>query len=125
MTNVEKADTPDQRLGYVQHNCSVKLSLELGPKSKLLKGIEPQTHSMRFFEVRFQRRHYAIFEAQNENIRLFSTQKWRRLMGINVRLKMSIMRIRIEPEGLQLLCNRAIDQVIRAAEMEILHGTDR
>jgi hypothetical protein len=75
--------------------------------------------------MRFRKSHYAIFGAHTENIRLFSTQKWRRLMGINVRLKMPIMRIRIEPEGLQLLCNRAINQVIRAAEMEILHGTDR
>jgi hypothetical protein len=33
-----------------------------------LSGIEPQTHSMRFSEVRFQTSHYATFEAHIENI---------------------------------------------------------
>lgn len=75
-TNVEKAGTLDQRLDYVQHNCLVKLSLELGPESVLLKEIEPQTHPKRFLR-RFPQEPYATFAAHTENIGEFGAQKYR------------------------------------------------
>lgn len=59
-TNVEKAGTLDQRLDYVQHNCLVKLSLELGHESVLLKEIEPQTHPKRFLRRGFHRSHMQL-----------------------------------------------------------------
>lgn len=80
MTNVEKADALDQRLDYVQHNCSVKLSLELGPESVLLKEIDRRPLEA-VSEARFPQEPYATFAAHTENIREFGAQKYRHEKG--------------------------------------------